>query len=62
MNTFTARMTGKREVTNMLDDALELLLQDLSCKEALEYCADAMELTRILEGISENLACTVVVQ
>jgi len=55
-------MTEKREVTTMLDNALELLLQDLSCKEALEYCADAMDLTRILEGISENLTCTVVVQ
>ena len=61
MNAFTERITEKREVTTMLDDALELLLQDLSCKEALEYCADAMELTRILEGLSENLTCTVVV-
>jgi hypothetical protein len=61
MNTFAERMTEKREVTNMLDDALELLLQDLSCKEALEYCADQMELTRILEGIAENLMYTVVV-
>jgi hypothetical protein len=61
MNAFTERMTGKREVTTMLDNALELLLQDLSCKEALEYCADALELTRILEEIAENLTCTVVV-
>ena len=61
MNTLTERMTEKREVTTMLDDALELLLQDLSCKEALEYCADQMELTRILDGIAENLTCAVVV-
>ena len=61
MNTFTERMTEKREVTTMLDNALELLLQDLSCKEALEYSADAMDLTRILEGISKNQTCTVVV-
>jgi hypothetical protein len=60
MNAFTERMTEKREVTTMLGDALELLLQDLSCREALEYCADAMELTRILEGIPGNLTCTVV--
>ena len=43
----------------MLEDALELLLQDLSSKEALEYCADQIELTRILEKIDENLTCTV---
>ena len=43
------------EVVWMLDEALELLIQDLSVSEALEYCADQIELTRILEGIAENL-------
>jgi hypothetical protein len=61
MNTFAEQTTEKREVMTMLDDALELLLRDLSCNEALEYCADAIELTRILEGIAENLTCTVTV-
>jgi len=44
----------------MLDDSLELLIQDLSCSEALEYCADQIELTRILEIIAENLTYTAV--
>ena len=48
-------MTEKREVTTMLDDALELLIQDLSCSEALEYCADQIQLTGILERIAENI-------
>jgi hypothetical protein len=39
----------------MLNDALELLIQDLSCSEALEYCADQIQLTIILEKIAENL-------
>jgi hypothetical protein len=38
----------------ILDDALELLIQDLSCSEALKYCADQIELTRILERMAEN--------
>jgi hypothetical protein len=47
--------TDKRKVVYMLDDALELLIQDLSCTEALEYCADQIALSRILERIAENL-------
>ncbi len=38
----------------MLDKALELLIQDLSFSEALEYCAD-QELTRTLERVAEKL-------
>jgi hypothetical protein len=45
----------------MLEDALELLIQDLSDSEALEYCADQIVLTRTLERIAENLTHTVAV-
>jgi hypothetical protein len=38
----------------MLDEAVELFIQGLSCSEALEYSADP-ELTRVLENIAENL-------
>jgi hypothetical protein len=58
MKTICERVTDKKEVICMLDEALELLIQDLSCSEALEYCADQIELTKLLEGIAENLTYT----
>jgi len=48
-------MTEKREEKTMLDEALEVLIQDLTCSEALEYCADQIELTKTLERIAGNL-------
>jgi hypothetical protein len=60
MKDSSERVTDKRKVVCMLDDSLELLIQDLSCSEALEYCADQIELTRILEIIAENLTYTAV--
>jgi len=54
------RVTDEREVICMLDEALELLIQDLSCSEALEYCADQIELTGILEKITEKLMYTAI--
>jgi hypothetical protein len=53
-------VTDKRKVVCMLDDALELLIQDLSCSETLEYCADQIELTSILERIAKNLTYSAV--
>lgn len=58
MKTICERVTDKKEVICMLDEALELLIQDLSCSEALEYCADQIELTKMLERIADDLAYT----
>lgn len=58
MKTICERVTDKKEVICMLDEALELLIQDLSCSEALEYCADQIELTNMLERIADDLAYT----
>ena len=55
MKDSSVTVTDSRKVVCMLDDALELLIQDLSCSEALEYCADQIQLTIILEKIAENL-------
>jgi hypothetical protein len=38
----------------MLDDAIEILIQGLSCSEALEYCADQIALTKTLERIADD--------
>jgi hypothetical protein len=47
-------VTDKRKVVYMLDDALDVLIRDLSYSEALEYCADQIALTKILERIAED--------
>jgi hypothetical protein len=45
----------EKELGGSLNDALDLLIRDLSTCEALEYCAD-QELTRTLERIAERIS------
>jgi len=54
MNTQKKDTLYEKEVADPLDEALEFLIKDLSYSEALEYCADQIELTRILGKVAEN--------